>query len=180
MKDLLKFCSLSSGSCGNATYIEYKDSKILIDAGLNGVTTENALKEIGTDIKDLDAVILTNEHRDHVHGAKLYANEKTFLASLPRIGCVNESHVHIFDGAFEVKDLVIKPFKVFHDAYDPVGLAIYAGNKKVSILTDTGLVDDGIKEAIKDSDIYYIESNHDEKMLESGPYSYYLKRRVKS
>lgn len=88
--------------------------------------------------------------------------------------------MHIFDGAFEVKDLVIKPFKVFHDAYDPVGLAIYAGNKKVSILTDTGLVDDGIKEAIKDSDIYYIESNHDEKMLENGPYSYYLKRRVKS
>ena len=144
----MKFCSLSSGSCGNATYIEYKDSKILIDAGLNGVTTENALKEIGTDIKDLDAVILTHEHRDHVqgagilsrkYGAKLYANEKTYLASLPRIGSVKESHVHIFDGAFEVKDLVIKPFKVFHDAYDPVGLAIYAGNKKVSILTDTGL-----------------------------------------
>lgn len=189
MKDILKFCSLSSGSCGNANYIEYKDTKVLIDAGLNGVTTENALKEIGTDIKDLDAVILTHEHRDHVqgagilsrkYGAKLYANEKTYLASLPRIGSVKESHVNIFDGAFEVKDLVIKPFKVYHDAYDPVGLAIYAGNKKLSILTDTGLVDGDIADAIKDSDIYYIESNHDEEMLEKGPYSYYLKRRVRS
>ena len=189
MKDILKFCSLSSGSCGNANYIEYKGTKVLIDAGLNGVTTENALKEIGTDIKDLDAVILTHEHRDHVqgagilsrkYGAKLYANEKTYLASLPRIGSVKESHVNIFDGAFELKDLVIKPFKVYHDAYDPVGLAIYAGNKKLSILTDTGLVDSDIADAIKDSDIYYIESNHDEEMLEKGPYSYYLKRRVRS
>lgn len=189
MKDILKFCSLSSGSCGNANYIEYKDTKVLIDAGLNGVTTENALKDIGTDIKDLDAVILTHEHRDHVqgagilsrkYGAKLYANEKTYLASLPRIGSVKESHVNIFDGAFEVKDLVIKPFKVYHDAYDPVGLAIYAGNKKLSILTDTGLVDGNIADTIKDSDIYYIESNHDEEMLEKGPYSYYLKRRVRS
>ncbi|MFR7871419.1 MAG: MBL fold metallo-hydrolase, partial [Fenollaria timonensis] len=71
MKDILKFCSLSSGSCGNANYIEYKDTKVLKDAGLNGVTTDNALKEIGTDIKDLDADILTHEHRDNVQGAGL-------------------------------------------------------------------------------------------------------------
>lgn len=188
MKDILKFCSLSSGSCGNVSYIEYKNTKILVDAGLNGVKTENSLKDIGTDIKDVDAVVLTHEHRDHIQGAgilsrkygsKLYANEKTYLASRSSIGSVNENKVNIFDGAFEVKDLVIKPFKIYHDAYDPVGLAIYAGNKKVSILTDTGVVDDTIRDAIKDSDIYYIESNHDEEMLEKGPYSYYLKKRVK-
>ena len=189
MKDTVKFCSLSSGSCGNVSYIEYKDTKLLVDAGLNGVTTENALKEIGVDIKDIDGVVLTHEHRDHVQGAgilsrkyglKIYANEKTYLASLPRIGSVKESMVHVFDGDFEIKDIGIKPFKIYHDAYDPVGLAIYTGSKKVSILTDTGLVDDEIKDAIKDSDIYYIESNHDTEMLERGPYSYYLKNRVRS
>ena len=189
MKDKLKFCSLSSGSCGNVSYLEYKDTKIIVDAGLNGVTTEKALKEIGVDITDVDGAIITHEHRDHVQGAgilsrkygmNLYANEKTLFASLPRVGRLSDAKVNIFDGAFEIKDLYIKPFRVYHDAHDPVGLVIYAGDKKATILTDTGLVDEDIIREIDGSDLYYIESNHDEAMLENGPYSYYLKKRVKS
>lgn len=189
MKDKLKFCSLSSGSCGNVSYLEYKDTKIIVDAGLNGVATERALKDIDVDITDVDGAIITHEHRDHVQGAgilsrkygmKLYANEKTLFASLPRVGRLSDAKVNIFDGAFAIKDLFIKPFKVYHDAHDPVGLVIYAGDKKAAILTDTGLVDEDIIKEIDGADLYYIESNHDEEMLENGPYSYYLKKRVKS
>lgn len=188
MNDKLKFCSLSSGSCGNVSYIEYKDTKILVDAGLNGVTTQKALNDIGVDILDIDGCVLTHEHRDHVHGAgilsrkygvKLYANENTLFSALPRIGRVSDDKVNIFDGEFAIKDLVIKPFKIYHDAKDPVGLAIYADNKKLAVLTDTGLADEDILKEIADADIYYLESNHDLGMLENGPYSYFLKNRVK-
>lgn len=189
MKDILKFCSLSSGSCGNVSYLEYKDTKIIVDAGLNGVTTEKALREIDVNIQDIDGAVITHEHRDHVQGAgilsrkygmNLYANEKTLFASLPRVGKLNDAKVNVFDGAFEIKDLLIKPFHIYHDAHDPVGLSIYAGNKKAVILTDTGLVDEEILKEIEDADLYYIESNHDEEMLERGPYSYFLKKRVRS
>ena len=72
------------------------------------------------------------------------------------------------------------PIKVHHDANEPVGFVLYLGNQKISILTDTGIVDENMAYEIKGSDIYYMEANHDLEALKRGPYPYPLKLRVMS
>lgn len=181
------FCSLQSGSCGNAQFIQYKNTKILIDAGLNGKQTALRLAAIGVNIDDLDAIILTHEHIDHISGAgvisrrhhiPIYANEATHEASHNIIKDIGKENRRFFDGEFYIKDLFIKPFSIMHDAVDPVGFAIY-GNKKISVITDTGIITDTMKEESRHSHLYYIEANHDPNMLEYGSYSRTLKNRVK-
>lgn len=184
----MRFCSLQSGSSGNAQYIEYKDTKILVDSGLNGRQTANRLTEIGVNIDDLDAIIITHEHVDHISGAgvisrrhdiPIYATAETHIAANPIIKDIKNHNRKIIDGEFQIKDLLIKPFGASHDAIDPLGFAIY-GSSKISIITDTGYVTDEAILNSKNSDLFFIESNHDLNMLEFGAYPHHLKERIKS
>lgn len=184
----MRFCSLQSGSSGNAQYIEYKDTKILVDCGLNGKQTANKLNEIGVNIDDIDAILLTHEHIDHISGAgvisrrhdiPIYANYKTHIASTPIIKDIKNHNRKIIDGDFYIKDLFIKPFSTSHDAAEPIGFSIY-GSKKISIITDTGYVTEETIDETNNSDLFFVESNHDLNMLEFGAYPLHLKERIKS
>ncbi len=187
----IKFCSLVSGSSGNCQYIETDNTKILIDAGLSGKKIEDLLSTIGICPTTIDYILVTHEHRDHTKGVgvlsrrydiPIYANEKTWISMENIIGEIEEKNIKTFenDEFFQLRDLDILPFSIFHDAVDPVGYCVYHNNKKITVLTDTGCVNNEIKEKIKDSSIYLIESNHDIKMLKEGKYPWYLKNRIMS
>ena len=84
-----KYSILASGSSGNSFYLETPKKKILIDAGLSGKKITSLLAEINRKPEDLDAILITHEHSDHIHGVgvlsrkygmDLYANEKTWQA----------------------------------------------------------------------------------------------------
>lgn len=187
----IKFCSLSSGSSGNCQYIETSNSRILIDAGFSGKKIESLLSSIDVNPKSIDAILVTHEHIDHTMGVgilsrrydiPIYANSKTWTGMHPIIKTVKEKNTKVFitNEFFELNDLSIHPFGISHDANEPVGYAIYHKNIKVSIITDTGWVTDSMKNNIKDSNLYFMESNHDIKMLREGKYPIHLKQRIMS
>jgi phosphoribosyl 1,2-cyclic phosphodiesterase len=187
----MKFCSLYSGSSGNSLFVSHKDTNVLIDAGVSGVKISRSLHKIEEEGADLDALLITHEHRDHIMGAgiisrrfdlPIYANEKTWQAMSKDLGKIASHNQCVFsnDQPFEIKDLYFQSFSVYHDAAAPVGFYCSDGDKKMSFLTDTGTVSEEIFNLIHDSDFVYLESNHDIHMLEAGPYPYYLKQRIRS
>ncbi len=187
----VKFCSLSSGSSGNCQYLETSNAKILVDSGFSGKKTEELLKSIDIDPGDLDGIFVTHEHIDHTRGVgvlsrrydlPIYANKNTWLGMEDKIGNIKDKNIKIFttERFFEFKDLDIYPLSTFHDANEPVGYILFHGDIKISIVTDTGIINDKMVEKIKDSNLYFIESNHDEYMLKEGLYPLHLKRRILS
>ena len=187
----IKFCSLSSGSNGNCQYIETNSSKIIIDAGFSGKSIEALMASVGINPSSIDAIFVTHEHIDHSKGVgvfsrryniPVYANSGTWVAMESTIGKIKEENIKIYKSEehFEFRDLTIYPVGVFHDAADPVGYIIYYKNKKISVVTDTGWVNNNIIEKIKNSNLYLIESNHDIKMLKEGSYPWPLKQRILS
>lgn len=187
----IKFCSLSSGSSGNCQYIETENTKILIDAGFSGKRIETLLSSIGVNPATLDAIFVTHEHIDHSMGVgvlsrrydlPIYANENTWTGMEPIIKKVKEKNTKAFitEENLHIKDLTIYPFHVSHDALEPVGYVIFYKNVKLSIVTDTGWVNDNMKNKIKNSNLYFMESNHDTQMLRDGSYPWSLKQRIMS
>ncbi|HHW57142.1 MAG TPA: MBL fold metallo-hydrolase [Clostridia bacterium] len=187
----MKFCSLRSGSSGNAIYINHKDVHILVDAGLSGKTIENALRSIGVDPHSLSAILITHEHRDHIIGAgilsrryniPIYANKATWEAMKRGIKEIKDDNRRYFATGeiFEIGEVKIMPFKKPHDAAEPVGFSFKAGGKKVSIATDLGYMTRGVANNLMDSDIVLLEANHDVQMLINGSYPWPLKKRILS
>lgn len=183
----LKFCSLYSGSSGNCQYIKTENTTILVDAGLSGKKIQQEIMNIGEDPKKIDALFITHEHSDHIQGAgiisrrfdvPIYANAKTWEAMSSAIGEIKSHNIRIMDDIVEVGDLAVRSFDISHDAAHPVGYNIFYNNKKISLVTDTGCVNDNITTSIMDSDLLLVESNHDEDMVLIGPYPWPLKRRV--
>jgi phosphoribosyl 1,2-cyclic phosphodiesterase len=187
----MKFCSLRSGSSGNAIYINHKDVHILIDAGLSGRTIERALLNIGVNPKSLSAILITHEHKDHIKGAgvlsrryniPIYANKATWGAMEKDIKEISEKNKLYFTTGeeFEIGEIKIVPFKKPHDAVEPVGFSFKCGDKKISIATDLGYMTRGVANHLIGSDVVLLESNHDIQMLINGSYPWPLKKRILS
>lgn len=187
----MKFCSLFSGSSGNSLFIKNNNTRILCDAGKNGKQVELALNRIGETAKDLNAIILTHEHSDHVSAAgvlsrryniPIYANYDTWKKLHEQnIGKIKPENEIVFENRkpFYFPDLEVTSFLTSHDAACSVGFQISDGKNKMGIATDTGIVTEDMNEYLFGSKLVVLESNHDTSMLETGPYPYYLKERIK-
>lgn len=187
----IRFCSLSSGSSGNCQYIETETTRLIIDAGFSGKRIEQLLKEIDVDPRTIDGILVTHEHIDHSMGVGIlsrrynipvYANEKTWIGMTPIIKQVKTENTRVFitNKNIEINDLLIHPFNTNHDALEPVGYIVFKGDKKMSFLTDTGWVNEGMKTKIRNSHLLFMESNHDVTMLKEGSYPWQLKQRILS
>ena len=188
---MTRLCPLFSGSDGNCYYIGSADKGILIDCGRTAKQITEALSHRDIEMKNISAIFITHEHTDHVkalktlasrHNIKVYATEGTILA-LEEKNLINPK-VNIspisFDG-IEVNGNYIKPFHISHDCREGVGYVVETSDeRKTDFATDTGIVTDEIKNALKGCDTVVIESNYDENMLVSGDYPYDLKRRILS
>lgn len=186
---MVKFCSLFSGSSGNALFIGTEKTKLLIDAGLSGKRILEALCSIGENPAELSAILISHEHIDHVRGAgilsrkqdiPIYANESTWCAMECGLGPVKlENRVTFCTGKeFEIGDICIKPFSIPHDAAEPVGYSFFAQGKRITTATDIGHMNDDILSHIEGNDLLLLESNHDIEMLRVGPYPWHLKKRI--
>ena len=176
-----KYSILASGSSGNSFYLETPKKKLLIDAGLSGKKITGLLAEIDRKPEDLDAILITHEHSDHIHGVgvlarkygmDLYANEATWKAmeGTKYLGKVDDTQKHIFEmGKTKTfGDIDIESFGVSHDAAAP---QFYRFMKDVS---------DRLAGIVADADGYLIESNHDVEILRAGSYAWRLKQRILS
>lgn len=182
---------LASGSSGNSTYIETEKGSLLIDVGLTCKRIEEGLHHIGTSLKNIDAILITHEHSDHIKGLKviakryeipIFANEQTWQ-QLDRKNIEVPSEQKFHFNPLETKEIVgmdIQSFNVSHDAIDPQFYTLMRDDKKLSVITDTGYVSDQMKGIIKESDCFIFESNHDVDMLRMGRYPWVTKQRILS
>ena len=184
---MLKFCSLYSGSSGYSLLLQTDKSNILIDAGVSAKKIETALCSININPTDINAILITHEHSDHIQGLgtlskkfniPVYANEKTWQY-LPKDKISKENqNIFCISSFFEIQDLKILPFSIPHDAIDPCGFNIYHGNTKISIATDIGHIDSNILCQLQNSSFVMLESNYDPNILKCSSYPYNLKMRI--
>ncbi|NLD45966.1 MAG: MBL fold metallo-hydrolase [Clostridiaceae bacterium] len=185
----LSFCSFSSGSSGNCYLIKTEKTAVLVDAGISCKRITEGLEKTGTPKENLRSILVTHEHWDHVDGIKtmmkkykdisIHANNATFTSMKHEVK--DERRRYFVSGdKFTIDDLDIETFRVSHDAADPVGYTIKHENKQISVVTDTGTLEEYAINSIQNSDILVLESNHDVDMLKMGRYSQFLKERILS
>lgn len=183
----MKLCVLSSGSKGNAIYIEHASTALIIDQGLSHKELKRRMELRSIDINKVVSILVTHEHSDHISGVgvtsralgiPVYATTGS-LECMKNIFNGSENSVPIESGiVFKVGAFDILPYSVSHDAKDPVQYRITAGKKTAAIATDIGYVSTLVTERIKDVDILVIESNYDLDMLKKGSYPWHLKQRI--
>ena len=182
----LKISVLGSSSSGNCTFVSTRQTKILLDAGLNLTQTIKRLNSIGESLEEIDALVISHEHTDHVNGITgllskkdipVYIVEETFEAINPRISCGKLERIKAGQ-SFQLKDLKVSPFSIPHDAVDPLGFTLEAEGLKIGHVTDLGYVTDLVSQRLKGCDVIVLESNHDLEMLKVGPYPWPLKQRI--
>lgn len=186
---MFNFCSLYSGSSGNSLFVESKNTKLLVDAGVSSKKIETALINLEIDPSSINGILITHEHSDHVQGlgtfAKkfnlpVYVNQKTLDAMPNQKDKISEKNIKIIknEEKFEIGDLKIKPFSIPHDAANPCGFNIIHDNKKISIATDIGHMTNGIIKNLEDSIFIMLEANYDPEVLKFSKYPYILKSRI--
>ena len=157
---MIRALFVASGSKGNATLISSGNTLILIDMGITLKRLKAGLLEFGKTLDDIDGVIFTHDHSDHIKGAHMLAAKIPFYATEGTIDEYVDSL--IFPGEeFEIGDIKIMPFQSSHDAVNPVNFVIQTGEERMAYITDTGIILEEALPLLRDCDYYLMESNHD-------------------
>ena len=173
---------LSSGSSGNTTYIEYENTKILIDIGNSCKYVADKLKEMRIEPDKIDAILITHTHVDHIKGLKVFAKKYNPVIYATK-GILNEldyiDNYYLIDkNELTIGDIHVDVVKTSHDAPDSVGYIINGSDKSLAYITDTGYINEKYFQKLKNKDLYIMESNHDIEMLNNGPYPFKLRQRI--
>ena len=177
---------LASGSTGNVVLVQMGSTKILVDVGISNRRIEKGLSDLGIRISDLDGILITHEHSDHINGLDVLVRKHripvyTRSRTWQKINCLDRlpaECVKEVNNSFTLGDVDIVPFSISHDAADPVGYCFYQGQSKIVVATDLGIVTPTIESALTRADLMVLESNHDVNMLKNGPYPQFLKQRI--
>ncbi len=183
-----RFSILASGSTGNAVYLEAGKTRLLIDAGVSLKQLKSAMQTIDVDSTTLSALVVTHEHSDHVKGLKMavknwalpiYTSEGTWHHISKQFDNEEVQGQIVRSAApFSIDQVVIEPFRLSHDAEEPLGFCFHYHGKKLVVATDLGYVDDRIRSVCQGADAFILETNHDVDMVRNGPYPWHLKRRI--
>jgi phosphoribosyl 1,2-cyclic phosphodiesterase len=189
----MNLCSLTSGSSGNCIYVGSDNTAILIDTGISGKRVEQGLNDIEMTTSDIDGILITHEHSDHIkglgvlarkYGIPIYSTRGTIevMKKMSSLGKIPEELFREVkaDESFSVKDLEVYPFSISHDAAQPVAYRIEHNEKSIGIATDLGMYDKYTIDNLQGLDVLLLEANHDVNMLQVGGYPYYLKQRILS
>lgn len=173
---------LSSGSSGNTTYIEYENTKILIDIGNSCKYVADKLKEMRIEPDKIDAILITHTHVDHIKGLKVFSKKYNPVIYATK-GILNEldyiDNYYLIDkNELTIGDIHVDVVKTSHDAPDSVGYIINGSDKSLAYITDTGYINEKYFPKLKNKDLYIMESNHDIEMLNNGPYPFKLRQRI--
>jgi len=183
----MRFASLGSGSEGNALVTQVKNTCVMLDCGFGLNDAVSRLARLGLTPKQLDGIIVTHEHNDHLGGVSRLAAKfgipiwlthgtSQFVKKKDKLG----ETISIFDShsKFSIGDIEISPFPVPHDAAEPVQYVLSDGRRRLGVLTDTGCITPHIESMLTACNALVLECNHDLDMLQRGDYSATLKNRI--
>lgn len=187
----MRLCSIASGSSGNCIFAGSHTTSLLIDTGISGKRIEEGLNFIGHSTKEIDGILVTHEHSDHIsglgvvsrrYGIPIYATPGTRRAILDSKS-VGEIPEELFieikaDHDIEIGDITVSPVEISHDAAQPAAYILRQQGKSMAVMTDLGKYDTYIVEKLQNLDVLLLEANHDVHMLQAGTYPYYLKQRI--
>ena len=185
----IKVTVLASGSRGNSTYVATARARLLVDGGLSAREIERRLLSIGASPKDLDGIVVTHEHVDHVRGVgtlsrryelPVYLNKQTYLHLPDSVGRLDQKEEFVTGRNFCIEDVTIHPFAISHDGVDPVGFTLANGSVKIGVCTDLGAATKLVYRHLEHCSVLILEANHDMEMLKNGPYPWPVKQRIKS
>lgn len=183
----MRFASIGSGSEGNALVVQVGATAVMLDCGFGLAATETRLARAGLVPDDIDAILVTHEHSDHIGGVARFARKHNLpvwlthgTAKVFNQGSLSSALLNFVDphAAFSVGDIEVTPYFVPHDAFEPVQYVFSDGNARLGVLTDTGSITAHIQNTLSGCDALVLECNHDLDMLMNGPYPASLKRRV--
>ena len=187
----MELCSIASGSSGNCICAGTDNCHVLIDAGISGKRIEEGMNTYDYTTSDMDGVLITHEHSDHIqglgvvarkYGLPIYATKGTADAILQSssVGKIDPSLFHVIEAGktFFIGNLEIYPMSISHDAADPVAYLVSDGRHRVGVVTDLGYYDADIVSHMEGLDALLLEANHDIHMLQVGAYPYPLKQRI--
>lgn len=181
----MRVCVLSSGSKGNSCFIETNESKILIDLGTTTSYVVNELDKLGVNPREIDAILITHIHKDHINGLStfikkynplIYVTEKLLMLLEEEIGSFRYEVYQ--DNSAIINDLRINYIRTSHDAGEQIGFILKDNKSSMVYITDTGYLNSKYFDLLSNKDLYVLESNHDVLMLKNGPYPYFLQQRV--
>jgi phosphoribosyl 1,2-cyclic phosphodiesterase len=186
---MIGFCPLGSGSKGNCIYLGTRQTKILIDAGLSAKAIVGKLQQINVDIADIQAILVSHEHTDHIQGLKVLAlkmgipvlaNSETAKGIVESLQERPKFKIFSTGDTFEFGDLQIDPFSIQHDTLDPVGFTIRTGGLKMGFCTDLGFATSLVSHKLSSCDYLYVEANHQPSMVHACARPMVYKQRVLS
>ena len=189
---ILKVCVLATSSSGNCTFVGTGSTRILIDAGLSAKETALRLEAIGERIEDINAILVTHEHSDHVCGlpvllkrlgvpvfvSELTARQIDWSEAESKKRGAAQVRTFAAGSAFAVGDFHVQSFSIPHDAVDPCGFTVAGASMKIGLAMDLGYVPENVRYHLDGCELVVLESNHDLEMLKVGPYPWSLKQRV--
>ena len=180
----MKACVLASGSKGNATYIATTTTHLLIDLGISCLNVERKLEEINVDPKQIEGILITHTHVDHINGLRV------FIKKFNPIIYLTTSMYEELNQLFEIKkyqlideditigDIKVNVIKTSHDVDDSNGYVLSNNQSSIVYITDTGYLNKKYHNQMFNKNLYIMESNHDIDMLMNGSYPYAIKQRI--
>ncbi len=181
------FYPLASGSKGNCLFLCSGETKILIDAGIGVRRIESELSVLGTSLAQIDALLITHEHTDHIrsverlatrHGIPIFCNSDTAKGLGELISAPLRFKIFSTGETFEYGDLKIHPFSIQHDTLDPVAFTIEFDGIKLGVCADLGFVTTLVTSQLRECDYLYIESNHEPELVYASARPNVYKQRV--
>lgn len=181
----MRICNLSSGSKGNCTYIETNNHKILIDIGTSTLYVEKALNSIGINPSEIDLILITHAHIDHVKGLKVFLKKyspQVYISDrILKEANLENIQIDILGDLRKIQDINIKSIDLSHDVTDIKGYIIEENNSSMVYITDTGYISEKYFDDLSNKCLYVFESNHDVEMLMNNPrYPHHTKIRILS
>lgn len=181
----MRFASLGSGSRGNALLVQHEQTLIMLDCGFSAKETQLRLENVGLEAGQLDAIVLTHEHSDHVKGVSVFAARHDIpvyatVGTFRNAGFQHPFSRHEFSAheSFAIKDIELNPFPVPHDAGEPSQFVFSDGRRRLAVLTDSGSVTPYMEQVLNACDAMVLECNYEHQWLQSGEYPWSLIQRI--
>ena len=181
----MQVCVLSSGSKGNSVLVQTENTKILIDLGVTKSYAEEKLEEINVDPKEIQGILITHTHTDHIQGLKVFLKKyhpvvyvnKIILSLLKEY--ITDFDYELYEKSnIQIGDIKVNVIKTSHDVKGSVGFVLESNDKSLVYVTDTGYINEKYFDTLKNKNMYIFESNHDVEMLMNGRYPFPLKQRI--